>query len=187
MNNSNSRPSAKGQDEPIAEQLAKLNWEREPERDLWPDIAAKLRPQDSDRSPRHQPNWPPFAVAASVAVATVSLLFFSFVVMTPRDLANGDNAMTLYQQAHLGLIEEQHQMVRAQFVALLQHDGRSLNPEFINEIQQVMNTIDSASTEIIAAMKTQPNNPDYSSMLVDTYQHELQLLNRVKSRRGLSI
>ena len=32
-----------------------------------------------------------------------------------------------------------------------------------------------------------PYNPDYASMLVSTYQHELKLLNRIKARQGLSI
>ena len=93
----------------------------------------------------------------------------------------------LYQQAQLDLIEEQHQMVRVQFVQILQQGGSSLNPAFVDEIQQVMSDVDSAAEQIKEAMKTQPNNPDYASMLVSTYQHELKLLNRIKSRQGLSI
>ena len=174
-------------DERLAKQLAELEWEIEPERDLWPEIAAEIRFSSGRRKKTQSLSWAPFAVAASVTLAVVSLLFSSFTVMNTQKIAEAQQAMMLYQQAQLDLIEEQHQMVRVQFVQLLQQDKGSLNPEFVAEIQQVMSDVDSAALQIKEAIKTQPNNPDYAAMLVSTYQHELKLLNRVKSRKGLSI
>ncbi|MFP5304639.1 MAG: hypothetical protein ACLGI7_02295 [Gammaproteobacteria bacterium] len=42
--------------------LRRLRLEREPERDLWPGIAARLKP-------RRRPRWPGYALAASIAAA----------------------------------------------------------------------------------------------------------------------
>ena len=174
-------------DERLSKELAELEWEVEPQRDLWPEIEARIQFSDRAKSKRRSRNWAPFAVAASVTLAVVSVMFSSFTVMNTQRIAQTQEAMMLYQQAQLDLIEEQHQMVRVQFVQILQQGGSSLNPAFVDEIQQVMSDVDSAAEQIKEAMKTQPNNPDYASMLVSTYQHELKLLNRIKSRQGLSI
>ncbi len=174
-------------DKQLNQQLASITWEIEPERDLWPDISSRIR-FDDRRTKRWGPkNWAPIAVAASLTLAVVSLLFSSYTVINTQRIASTQQNLMKYQQAQLNLIEEQHQMVRVQFVQLLEREKNSLNPDFIAEIQQVMSDVDSAAEQIKEAMKTQPSNPDYSSMLVQTYQHELKLLNRVKTRKGLSI
>lgn len=173
-------------DERLAKELAELEWEVEPERDLWPDIHAHIR-FDKRAKAKKQRNWAPFAVAASVTLAVASLFFSSMTVMQTQVIAKNQESLMLYQQAQLELIEGQHQMVRAQFLQILSHQKDSLNPDFVEQIEQVMSEVDDASEQIKEAMRSQPNNPDYSSMLVNTYQHELKLLNKVKSQRGLSI
>lgn len=184
-------------DDELNKKIAELNWEVSPQRDLWPDIYSKIRfsertqptvPQDLLAS-QHVPQrgWAPFAIAASAVLACVSLLFSSMSYQYAQDSKRNQQAMLLYQQAQLSLIEEQHQMVRVQFVQLLEQESDTLSPDFVNEIQMVMSNVDTAAAQIKEAIKSQPNNPDYASMLVSTYQHELKLLNRVKSNQGLSI
>jgi hypothetical protein len=173
--------------ERLSKEIAEIDWEVEPSRDLWPEIEAQIRFSERAKQRRPSRNWAPFAVAASVTLAVVSLLFSTFTVMNTQQIAQNQQAMMQYQQAQLDLIEEQHQMVRIQFVQLLQQDQDKLNPAFVDEIQQVMADVDEAASQIKGAMKTQPNNPDYASMLVTTYQHEIKLLNRIKSRQGISI
>jgi hypothetical protein len=50
-----------------------------------------------------------------------------------------------------------------------------------------MMNIDQAASEIKNALVAQPNNPSYTLMLVSTYQQELNLLNKVKGNKGVSI
>jgi hypothetical protein len=184
-------------DDELSKRIAELDWEIEPQRDLWPDISSKIRFAERAASTSTNPTiasqhipqrgWAPFAIAASAVLACVSLVFSSMSYQYAQDSKRNQAAMLLYQQAQLSLIDEQHQMVRVQFVQLLQNEQESLNPDFVKEIEMVMNHVDTAAMQIKDAMKTQPNNPDYPSMLVSTYQHELKLLNRVKSKQGLSI
>jgi cytochrome c-type biogenesis protein CcmH/NrfG len=184
-------------DDELSKRIAELDWEVEPRRDLWPDIHSKIRFAERAQPPtdpsvvasQHLPqrSWAPCAIAASTVLACVSLLFSSMSYQYAQDSKRNQEAMLMYQQAQLSLIEEQHQMVRVQFVQLLEQEGDSLSPDFVNEIQMVMADVDTAAEQIKEAIKSQPNNPDYASMLVSTYQHELKLLNRVKSKQGLSI
>ena len=174
-------------DQRLAKQLADLDWEIEPEKDLWPGVSAQIQHYPRPKNTQAKSNWASIAIAASITLALASLLFTSFTAINTQKIVASQESMMLYQQAQLELIEEQHQMVRVQFIQLLQQDKNNLNPEFIDEIQQVMSDVDDAAIQIKEAIKTQPNNPDYAAMLVMTYQHELKLLNRVKSRKGLSI
>lgn len=174
-------------DEELVQKLAALDWEIEPEKDLWPDISSKIRFADRAKASKRSRSWAPFAIAASSVLAVVSILFSSMSMQYARESQRTQEAMVMYQQAQLSLIDEQHQMVRTQFVQLLAQEQENLNPAFVTEIQQVMEDVDNAAEQIKEAIKTQPSNPDYPSMLVNTYQHELKLLNRVKSRNGLSI
>lgn len=178
-------------DEELSKQLAQLDWEIEPDRDLWPDISSRIRffQRTTSMTPKartdRRRNWAPYAIAASVLLACFSLLFSFMSFQYALDNKQNQQAMLLYQQAQLNLIEEQHQLVRVQFVQLLQHE--SLSPDFVIEAENVMQQVDSAAAEIKQALKNRPNSPDYHSMLVNTYQHELKLLNQLKSTSGLSI
>jgi len=174
--------------------LTELDWDIQPSRDLWPDISSKIRfaekrldtQQQNDKPDQKKP-WIPFAIAASSVLAVVSLVFSSLSYQYAQDAQKHQETLAMYQQAQLQLIDQQHQMVRMQFARLLENENNSLNPEFVLEVQNLMMNIDTASAEIKKAIAAQPNNPNFTSMLVDTYQRELKLLNKVKSKQGISI
>lgn len=178
----------------LGTELGKLEWDLEPQRDLWPDISSRIRFAEraktrgtSSGSQKPAARWAPFAIAASITLAVTSLFFSSLSMQYARDSQRNQQALIAYQTAQLSLIEEQHQMVRVQFIQLLEQGKDSLNPDFVNEIQQVLFEVDSAAAELKTAIKAQPENPEYSSMLVETYQQELKLLNQIKSQNGFSI
>lgn len=168
----------------LPERLAGLEWDVEPDRDLWPDISSRIRFAENRR--KKKAVWAPLAVAASLVVAVGSLMFSWMSFQMASDNRQRQAMMVTYQQAQLQLIEQQHKMVRVQFVQLLRDKRELLNPDFITEAELLMANIDQASTEIKKAMTVQPNDPDYASMLVSTYQQEINLLNKIKPRPAVS-
>lgn len=167
-------------------QLADLNWEIEPERDLWPNISSKIRFADRANKTPRKSLWMPLSLAASVAVAATALFFAGLNYQKAEDAQIYQAAMEKkYQDSQLALIEQQHQMVRAQLASLLHNTGgsNSSDSEFVMEVQNLMQNVDQASSEIIKAISVQPNNPNYTSMLMRTYQQEIKMLNLIQSTR----
>lgn len=172
----------------LGEQLAELDWDIQPSRDLWPDISSKI--QFADRRRQHQEkdkrSWLPFAMAASTVIAVVSLVFSSMSYQYAQDMERHQATLVMYQQAQIELIEQQHKMVRVQFAKLLENEQNNLSPDFVAEVRMLMMNVDEASAEIKEAIKLQPNNPDYASMLVRTYQQEIKLLHKVEAKTAES-
>ncbi|MEM7361311.1 MAG: hypothetical protein AAF431_19660 [Pseudomonadota bacterium] len=172
----------------LAEQLAELDWDIQPRRDLWPDISSQIR--FADRRSQHEQKdkkpWLPFAMAASTVIAVVSLVFSSMSYQYAQDMERHQATLVMYQQAQIELIEQQHKMVRVQFAKLLENEQNNLSPDFVAEVRLLMMNVDEASAEIKEAIKLQPNNPDYASMLVRTYQQEIKLLHKVEAKTAES-
>ena len=172
----------------ITRQLADLNWEIEPERDLWPDISSKIRFANRGKKYSAKSVWMPLTLAASIAVAAASLFFAGLNYQKAEDAQIFQAEMEKkYHDSQLALIEQQHQMVRAQLASFLQNDGQSTDSNFVMEVQALMQNVDQASIEIKNAIGVQPNNPDYTSMLMRTYQQEIKILNLIKSYRAAPV
>ncbi|MBT8115751.1 MAG: hypothetical protein KJP04_10225 [Arenicella sp.] len=175
----------------VSQQLAELEWDTQPRRDLWPDIASKIRFADRRLKIKQRWTsksvWVPTAIAASLVLVIGTVMFNS--VLYQQNLANQkyQAAMALYQEAQLQLIEQQHQTVRLQLAGLLNRQNANLSPDFVAEVEKLMQNIDSAASEIKKAISSQPNNPNYTSLLVRTYQQELKLLNRVETTPDTTI
>jgi hypothetical protein len=177
----------------FGQHMGELDWDIQPKRDLWPDISSKIRFHDKRR--QHTSNsgsqtnkpWLPFAIAASTVFAVVALMFSVMSYQYAQDSKKQNAALVQYQQSQLELIDQQHRMGRVQFARLLEEHSGSLNPTFVTEVSNLMMNIDQAASEIKNALVAQPNNPSYTLMLVSTYQQELNLLNKVKGNKGVSI
>ena len=72
-------------------------------------------------------------------------------------------------------------MVRAQLMNFVQNDPSIASPELVSELATLMTNIDLAASEIKKALILQPNNLNYTSMLVSTYQHEVNFLHTIQS------
>lgn len=172
----------------LDEKLMMLDWDIEPGRDLWPDIANRIKTTRQDKESKFaEQSWIPYAMAASFLVAVVSLLF-SYMNFDHSQI-NGDYQSTfvVYQQSQIELIEQQHQIVRMEFSQLLQNQREVLDPAFVHEVETTLRTIDKAAEELKMAMLEQPYNPNYSFMLVRAYQQEIKLLNKIRSKQDISI
>lgn len=165
----------------LSVELADMQWEISPERDLWPDIEQRLSHLPPIKKNLSQRGWMPYAVAACLILTVASTFLASMAMINSQRMVQAQEAMALYHQAQLDLIEQQHQLVRVQVVKLLALENNNLNPNLVAEMKKVMVDVDLASAQIKNAIKLQPNNPEYPSMLVSTYQHELKLLNRIRS------
>lgn len=186
--------------------LDELDWDIQPERDLWPDVESNIRfsGKPESRSEITSTDLPENVVGNNVAVmsrfnkyvpmsvAACLMLAVGAFVMSTLSFQQAQKTYDLqasyieYQKSQISLIEQQHQQVRAQFTALLSGDMGNLNPSSVAEITAVLMTIDEASAELKKAILTQPMNANYSSMLARTYQKELKLLNKFKTANGLS-
>jgi hypothetical protein len=182
--------------------LDKLNWDIQPERDLWPDVHSNIRfagkpevfveAQDSQSLPSASKSavqrlWRPMSMAACMMLALGAFIISSMSFQRAQDTYQLQASYIEYQKSQISLIEQQHANVRAQFTALLAGELGAINPATAIEVQAVLLTIDNASIELKRAMLKQPTNPNYASMLARTYQHELKFLNKFKTANGASI
>ncbi len=184
--------------------LDSLEWDIEPERDLWPDIHSNIRfagkPQlehDEEVQPLSaQPNvhprtrtirWAPISMAACMMLALGAFIMSTMSYQRTQQTYAMQESFIEFQKSQIGLIEQQHQHVRAQFVALLDGELGAIDPTTVAEVRAVLLTIDEASLELKKAILAQPLNKNYSTMLARTYQEELKLLNKFKAKNGMSI
>lgn len=181
-----------------ANYLDQLNWDIQPERDLWPDVHSNIRFASKPKlatsvddvlvnSSTTQRLWMPMSIAACMMLALGAFIMSSMSFKRAQDTYALQASYIEYQKSQINLIEQQHSQVRAQFTALLGGELGPINPATVAEVQAVLLTIDTASLELKKAILAQPTNASYSSMLARTYQEELKLLNKFKTANGMSI
>jgi hypothetical protein len=169
----------------INQALMTLDWDVQPDRDLWADISSRIRFAGKPKTKQY--NWAPAAVAACMLFAFGALILSSMSFKRSQQTYAMQASYIDYQKSQINLIEQQHKHVRAQFISLLSGQHGSIDPETVAEVQAVLMTIDSASVELKQAILAQPLNTNYSTKLARTYQDELKLLNKFQSKSGTSI
>ncbi|MEO0367998.1 MAG: hypothetical protein AAF197_04340 [Pseudomonadota bacterium] len=171
--------------------LHQLNWDLEPDRDLWPSIEARLEARSEQlpsRTNRHAPPlWMSLAMAACVILAIGSVTI-SYLSMQQNNRYMQMQASILMQhQKTIRSIEVQHEEVKAQLVTLLSNQNAHLNPRLVAEANSILSTTQSASSQIKRAIENHPDQQDYLTMLVKIYQQEAELLKRIQLSQELSI
>ena len=194
--------------------LQTLNWDIQPDRDLWPDVHSNIRfagkperPAETELTQPQQPVapgsnlrrlssirlpnvrrlWMPVSMAACMMLALGAFIMSSMSFQRAQDSYQLQASYIDYQKSQISLIEQQHKQVRAQFAALLSGELGPINSATVAEVQAVLMTIDTASLQLKEAILAQPTNNHYASMLARTYQEELKLLNKFKTANGVSI
>lgn len=187
--------------------LEQLNWDIEPDRDLWPEIQSKLDAKSEPASltslelqtqaqgkvvqmPTRiggQKPWLAVSMAACMMLALGAFIMSSMSFQRAQDTYELQASYIEYQKSQIGLIEQQHSQVRAQFTALLNGDLGTIDSATVAEIEMVLLTIDNASLELKQAILAQPTNSSYAAKLARTYKEELKLLNKFKTANGISI
>jgi len=184
--------------------LHDLDWDIQPERDLWADIDSNIRfsgkpnrdfdTQLTDTShtqtqhhnkPRRP--WVPVAIAACSVMAVVSVVMSGMSLQRANQTYELQAQMVEYQKSHIALMEQQHKVVRAQFVSFIENQTMPLNADAAEQLLATLATFDAASTQLKEALIAQPTNTRYATTLADTYQQEAELLNKIKAQATRSI
>ncbi len=178
--------------------LGDLDWDIQPERDLWADIDSNIRfsgkPQRIDESqPRNSTDkaarktWLPLGVAACAVMAVMSVVMSGMSLQRANQTYELQAKMVEYQQSHITLMEQQHKAVRAQFVSFIENQSMPLNAQAAQELRTTLATFDKASSQLKEALIAQPTNTGYAATLAATYQQEAELLNKIKAQATRSI
>ncbi len=162
--------------------LNDLDWELQPERDLWPTIESHVRFRKIKPGSNR---WMSVAVAACLMLAVGAFVMATFSYQQSQHTQQLQAQYVEYQKSQIALMEQHHELVRAQFVALLNSDVMTTKTR--NELQQVLVVFDQAGAQLKEAMLSQPTNSEYATQLAHTYEQELELLNTIKTDYAQSV
>jgi hypothetical protein len=158
VTNQSEHPSS---DADLRLQLRGLSKEREPGRDLWPDIQASIQSGAAKKNPWP---WSGFAMAASLAfIAAIALPLFS-------SLPSG-NVNTLKAQV---VSREVLAMDTEYQAALKEFSFIDLSPEMKTQLQ----LLDDSASKLRKALDQSPQSTYLIPMLRRTYLQRLQLTQR---------
>ncbi len=158
--------------------LATLPRQVQPDRDLWPGIAASL----PARRDRIRP-WLPLAAAVS-AVAFAGLL--AVQLLLPESQDPGTPVVAAVPGQHLAgpsqtffAAEAAYRQVRAQRVADLEQQLSQLSPETRERVTSSLETIQSALVELRTALDEAPADPVLQHLLLSVYSQEMAVLGQI--------
>lgn len=182
------RPPEGGYDDNdrLLEAARRLPTEIAPERDLWPEIAARLEPPVAVR-----PAWAGWrwagAIAAGAALVAVSSLMTIWVIerdgLRSVDLTRpAQFAPTVATPAAFGpghLLGPKYRQARNELATDLEARLEALSPASRSVVRRNLAQIRSALTEINEALADDPNNVLLQQLLLAAYQDELAVLTEV--------
>jgi hypothetical protein len=147
----------------------------EPERDLWPEIAAELRTRRArpSRFPTLRLSAPLLAAAALAVVvvsSTVTAVLLRRDATTVLDRPRPSSAVLTIEAQYAGAVE--------QLTAGLEARRASLDPHAVAVVEENLRIIDEAIREARVALGDDPENPDLGRMLQSAYANKLDLLKR---------
>ena len=167
-------------------EAAALPRELPPGRDLWPDLAARLRGTDGARGVVRPavPRWVrPAALAAAAAI--VIALAGGLWTRGPRPATPVTPMGTLLPAAAgtapAPLLEAEREYARATaaLMAALDQQKDVLSPETRATLDANLKSIDDALAEVRTALQKDPANAQLTHLLTSTHQKKLDALERV--------
>jgi len=154
----------------LATQLADVDKEQLPERDLWPGIELALSSEASDQS-RAVVAKKMYLIAATVAM--FGLIGWLSVNQQPVSLTGDDLVASLSEQ-HL----EQKNALLVRFQD---------QPALTQNWQDQLTELDDAADAIKTALENEPNNMALLKMLQSVHQQQINLIERVHSSKWSQI
>jgi hypothetical protein len=150
----------------IADQLADLNKEQQPDRDLWPGIELALSSDTAERSSVMAAKKM-YLVAATVAM--FGLIGWLSVNQQSVSLTGDDLVASLSAQ-HL----------KQKNALLVRFQGQ---PALTQNWQNQLRELDDAADAIKTALENEPNNMALLKMLQSVHQQQINLIERVHSSK----
>ena len=157
-------------EEALASQLADVNKDLQPDRDLWPGIELALSSEASDLSPAIKGNKM-YLVAATVAMFG---LIGWLSVNQQTVLITGDDLVAALSEQHL---EQKNAL-------LVRFQGQ---PALTQNWQEQLTELDAAADAIKTALENEPNNMALLKMLQSVHQQQINLIERVHSAKWQQI
>ncbi len=160
-----------------------------PERDLWPDIQASIRPVVTESRGSRFDRFYPLAAAAVLLVFVSSGLNFlneeggaPVLSQQSSELGNGGLLNTSFNSSASGQrISAGYEQVRDELERDLVSRLESLSPKEKVVIEQNIKKIDAALAEINAALKADPSNMLLQRLLISAYSDDLALFGEINS------
>ena len=149
-----------------------------PERDLWPGIAERIRPERSGKASLPQGRWwspVGLAAAAAVVMAIVSSLVSREAAPTASPVPT---TPVRVEESALREAEADYARATSALLAAL-HQRHDLSPETMASVQRNLDVIDQALGEVLAAPAKDPGNPELTRMLAATHRKKVDVLRRV--------
>jgi len=169
----------------LVSEAAGVRADRAPERDLWPEIAARLGSRGrvlAFPGPSSQ-RWPWRRLLASASVAATLLVALGVLWMHGR---TNDDGNTWYAGTvdeglarEIKAAEADFAEAREELLAVLASRRGNLSSETMAVVDENLAVIEQAVNEIHAAIAEDPGSPHLVAMLYSTHQQELEFLNQV--------
>jgi predicted anti-sigma-YlaC factor YlaD len=164
----------------LLEQVRGLPDEIEPERDLWPGIAARL---ESRRPARRSTivSWPQALGAAAALLMAVAVVIGLVVAPgeAPLDVVEAPpSAPTTVASAALDGGQAEVDSVRARLHAVFLERREQLSPETAAVVNGSLKVLEASIQGLKSAVDANPDNPRLVRMLADAYQREINLLRQ---------
>lgn len=165
----------------------------EPPRDLWPQIATRLkaakvvRPRFGQRL--RSATWSQLMGAAAVVVMAVALILGYWLGSgpeAPRVAEQPASLATAARSALTALGEGDLDLTKARQELLAVFDARSdsLSPQAVAAIKDGLGAIDDSVAGIRAALEKNPGDPRLTRLLANARRQEIQLLQRAATLPG---
>ena len=168
-------------DDHLMAAAAQLPTEIAPERDLWPDIETAI----ATPAPQHR-SWTPYLAQAAAIVLLVGGSSGITYMMTKSGneivpqigtVVKLDTEFTSFGNNYeLG---QEFQDARNNLAAQLDLELDRLSPEARDGVEENLEVIRSAITEINSALEEEPNNVHLQDLLLKTYRDELTVMRKV--------
>lgn len=163
----------------LLRQLKSLPNEVQPEHDLWPTIEDRLQVH-----PSRVNRWLTGAVAASILV---SVGLTVFLVKSQQQISQLQEQSVVAQSHNLQQVEQQYQLAKAGLLTELSKIEAFSSEPSREALEKQLDLIDAAIKQIKQAMQQEPNNPFLAQMLVNTYQQQLTMLEKLSNSRGIEV
>ena len=159
--------------------------EIEPARDLWPDLAARLRgevvPLRATRRAWSRPDWMALAAAAALLVAATAVVTVRIASRGPVGTAPtaGSGGATLARATVPGdltaAIAEYERAAAALRQALAQN-GAILPPATRKVVEENLTIVETAVARLSSALAGDPGNRELALLLTAAYERQIDLL-----------
>lgn len=169
------------QDKALSQAMRNLAFEAEPERDLWPEIAAKLPARETKGYNRR---WMPVAIAASL-VLSLGAVWYSWqnlqqakaYYVQSQQPSRAQSQVDIHDQ--IKMMEHEYGLAKSALLAQIGMNAAQSDEDLLTDVKSNLIIIEQATNELKAAIAQQPENPGLLKLLNATYQQELAVLSQL--------